>query len=100
MNSVKIKILITLYIILFIILTIFFTPYKQFVYSSGEVIFTGERGFCSLFSFNTLDRSRIGNAGPTTYHIDLQILLIELFALTVVFIGLYFITKNRKSPPQ
>ncbi|GEM_PF-4033177 len=107
MKDNKKKILILIYIILFVVLTIFFTPYKAF-YAYDTKIFTGISGFQPIFAFSELTpyETYISSIDNKTYNrqylysIDFQVLFIELLTLTVVFTGLYLIIRNKKEPPQ
>lgn len=86
------KFLIFIYTISSALLLILFTPYKQFAYVSNNAVFTGHRGFKSLFLFNNLEESFNGRLA--IYYIDFQVLFVELITLTIIFIGLYLISKK------
>jgi hypothetical protein len=83
------NIVLTLYIILLLLITIIYTPYAKFVYSSGKLLFTGERGFYPLFRFNDLIEVTKNENIPFIYNIDFRVLLLEVVVLTVIFLIIY-----------
>jgi RNA polymerase subunit RPABC4/transcription elongation factor Spt4 len=95
-KSMSLKnIVLTLYIILFFSITIIFTPYVKFAYSSGKLLFTGERGFYPLFRFNDLmEVTKNGNI-HFVYNIDFRVLLLEVVVLTVIFLIIYLNIRNK-----
>lgn len=96
-KSMSLKnIVLYLYIILFISITIIFTPYVKFTYSSGKLLFTGERGVYPLFRFNDLmEVTKNGNSLISVYNIDFRVLLLEVVVLTVIFLIIYLSIRNK-----
>lgn len=91
----KAKILIFSYVVSFVIITIFLTPYRQFVTSNGNLLFTGTRGYSPIFMFNDLEKTY--NEIMCVYYIDSQVLFVELLSLTILFIGAWLIFKSVKN---
>lgn len=96
-KSMSLKnIILYLYIILFISITIIFTPYVKLTYSTGKLLFTGERGVYPLFRFNDLmEVSKNGNSPISVYNIDFRFLLLEVVVLTVIFLIIYLNIRNK-----
>lgn len=86
--------MLTIYIILLLLTTVIFTPYVKFIYYSGKLIFTGERGFYPFFMFNNLERTNADKA-LFIYNIDFRVLLLEVAVLTVVFLIIYISVRNK-----
>jgi len=96
MNNI-VRTLIVIYIILFVILCVFITPYKQYTYGNNSC-FTGDRVYTAVFASDSLESSIVnsvtGKQLNVVYYIDLQVLFVELIALTVFFIGACLIFKK------
>lgn len=90
------NVVLTVYILLLLLITIIFTPYVKFVYSSEKLLFTGERGFYPFFMFNYLDRGISGKMqGINIYNIDFRVLFLEVAVLTVIFLIIYMSIRNK-----
>ena len=88
MNN-AIKTIIVIYVIVFLVICLFFTPCKQFMYP-GKPMFTGAREAFSIFELYQLKKVDMDpkkewyEKNEYFYYIDWQVLFIELLPLTVL----------------